>query len=65
MVFDFIPSLLYDPKILTKFMYTEIHWPLQFATFSNFGKDIDASYTDQRGYLYLAMAVRLGCVKLA
>ena len=47
------------------FVYYEIHWPLQFATFSNFGKDIDASYTDQRGYLYLAMAVRLGCVKLA
>ena len=40
------------------------------AAFSKFqklriGKVNDASYTDQRGYLYLAMAVRLGCVKLA
>ena len=49
-------------------VHTEIHWLLQFATFSNFqksqiGKVIDAIYTDQRGYLDLAMAVRLGWVR--
>ena len=50
-------------------VYTEVHWPLQFAAFSKFQKlrirkVNDASYTNQRGYLDLATSVRLGWVGL-